>query len=278
MFPKLIESFEELWSQGKYLCVGLDAVAEKFPLHLRGAENTLAFCTGIVEATRDHVAAYKPNVAFFERLGADGFEILRSVVKEIRRAAPQALIILDAKRGDISSTNEGYVENAFNYFGCDAITLHPYLGHDSLLPFMKMSGKALFVLCRTSNPGAGEFQDLECAGKPVYLHVADRVANHWTAEATLGLVVGATYPEDLAKVRRIADSTPILIPGIGAQGGDLKKTLRANVSRDGKHRMLINASRSVIYASEGRDFAERAAEEAEQLHVSIRTSVEAMRV
>lgn len=238
------------------VCVGLDSDIQKIPKHIRDGEHPqTTFNRAIIDATHDLVAAYKPNSAFYEARGEAGIEALKMTCDYLRETYPEIVIILDAKRADIGSTNEGYARFAFDYLGADAITLHPYLGKEALKPFLDRENKGCIILCRTSNPGAGEFQDLTKEGKPLYQIVAENVAKDWNYNDNCGLVVGATYPAELTIVRRIAPDLPFLIPGIGAQGGDVEKTVKAGVDRYGK-RAIINSSRSIIFASTGQDFAQ----------------------
>lgn len=256
------------WDAGLFVSVGLDPDWDRLPASLRaaaGAEPSddakagavLRFCTAIVDATADLACAFKPNAAFFERFGAPGVAALGAVMRHIRAAAPGVPVIYDAKRGDIGSTNAGYVEDAFDRLGADAITVHPYLGAESLRPFLDRADRGTIVLVRTSNPGGGEFQDLAVGGEPLYRAVARRVADHWNGNRNCAVVVGATYPAELAAVRAIVGDMPILIPGVGAQGGDVRLTVEAG--RDARGRgMVVNASRGIIYAGAGADFADAA--------------------
>ncbi len=269
------------WDAGLFVSVGLDPDWERLPESLRAAAGehpsddakagaVLRFCTAIVDATADLACAFKPNAAFFERFGAPGLAALGAVLRHIRAAAPDVPVIYDAKRGDIGSTNAGYVEDAFDRLGADAITVHPYLGRESLGPFLGRADRGTIVLVRTSNPGGGEFQDLDVAGEPLYRAVARRVADHWNGKNNCAVVVGATYPAELAAVRAIVGDMPILIPGVGAQGGDVRLTVRAG--RDARGRgMIVNSSRGIVYASQGDDFAEAARAETERLTGEIRS-------
>jgi orotidine-5'-phosphate decarboxylase len=237
---------------GRHVCVGLDTDLARLPsdFHPGGSDETriTAYNEVIIDATCDLVAAYKPNVAFYEALGASGFEALASTIAHIARTAPDVPVILDAKRGDIGSTNEGYATAAFDELGAHAITVHPYLGGEALAPFLSRADRGVFVLARTSNPGAGELQDLLVDGMPLYQHVARRVATTWNTAGNCGLVVGATYPGEMAAVRaEVGPELPILIPGVGAQGGDLATVVAVNVAVSSRA-FVINASRSVIYA------------------------------
>lgn len=259
---------------GHHLCVGLDTALSRLPdafMRSSPAEvRVIAYNEAIVDATADLVAAYKPNIAFYEALGAPGLEALAATISHIARVAPEVPVILDAKRADIDSTNEGYVTAAFDELGAHAITVHPYLGGVALAPFLERESKGVFVLVRTSNRGAGELQDLLVDGIPLYRHVARRVANHWNGADNCGLVVGATYPDELAAVRAdVPSAMPILIPGIGAQGGDLDAVVQANVAA-GSNAYLINASRSVIFAnSPDGDFGAAARSEVQRLNTAI---------
>ena len=275
-----IDSCAELlaahFAAGRHLAIGLDPDPGRIPESVAPgaapAEQVVEFNRRIVEATAGLAAAYKPNSAFYEALGGEGFEALRETIAAIRRGAPGAAVILDAKRADIGSTNAGYVTAAFDQLGADAITVHPYLGGEALAPFLARSEKLVFVLARTSNPGAGEFQDLVADGVPLYRHVARAVAGSWNAAGNCGLVVGATYPDELRAVREDVPATmPILIPGAGAQGGDVAAVVAAN-REAGSDAYLIAASRSIVYASQGEDFAESARSAAETLGAEIRAS------
>lgn len=253
------------WDANLFVSVGLDPDWDRLPASLRAeagddpsdeakAEAVLRFCTAVVDATAEFACAFKPNAAFFERFGAPGIAALGAVMRHIRAAAPAVPVIYDAKRGDIGSTNAGYVEDAFDRLGADAITVHPYLGRESLGPFLDRADRGTIVLVRTSNPGGGEFQDLTVDGEPLYRAVARRVVEGWNGNRNCAVVVGATYPAELAAVRAIVGDMPILIPGVGAQGGDVRLTVEAG--RDARGRgMIVNSSRGIIYASGGDDFA-----------------------
>ncbi len=263
------------WDARLFVSVGLDPDWDRLPDPVRAAAGpdpddaaralaVAGFCTAIVDATADLACAFKPNAAFFESFGAPGIAALDAVMRHIRAVAPAVPVIYDAKRGDIGSTNRGYVEDAFDRLGADAITVHPYLGREALLPFLDRADRGIIVLCRTSNPGGGEFQDLDVGGKPLYCAVARRVAEGWNGAGNCAVVVGATYPDELAQVRRIVGDMPILIPGVGAQGGDVRRTVEAG--RDARGRgMIVNSSRGILYASAGADFARAARAETERL-------------
>lgn len=251
------------------VCVGLDSDIAKLPEHLKNDPHPqFAFNKAIIDATHDLVCAYKPNTAFYEARGAAGVEELKMTCDYVTKTYPEIVLIIDAKRADIGNTNEGYVQDVFDYLGADAVTVHPYLGKEALQPFLSRADKGVIVLCRTSNPGAGELQDLQVDGKPLYQKVAGNIAKEWNANSNCAVVVGATYPEELAQVRAIVGDIPILIPGVGAQGGDVEKTVKAGVDKTGK-RAMINSSRGIIFASTGADFAQRAREETEKLQKQI---------
>jgi orotidine-5'-phosphate decarboxylase len=230
------------------LCVGLDPEPGKLPAGVGVAD----FCKAIIGATYDLVCAYKPNIAFFEALGEEGWTVLKSVIENVPKNIP---IILDAKRGDIGNTARAYAKAAFEDLGADAVTVNPYMGFDSLEPFIEYKNKGIFVLCRTSNPGASDFQSLDCGGKPLYQIVADK-AESWNKYGNLGLVVGATQPEELKVIRAAHPTLPLLIPGVGAQGGSLELAVKYSNTEDCLG--IINVSRRVIYASSGTDFADAA--------------------
>lgn len=251
--------------QNSLLCVGLDSDIGKVPAHILKVEHPqTTFNKAIVDATADLVCAFKPNMAFYESRGMPGFEAIKLTCDYIRETYPEIPIILDAKRADIGNTNEGYATFAFDYLGADAITLHPYLGREALSPFLERKDKGCIILCKTSNFQAGEFQDLPVDGAPLYQVVAEHVAQEWNVNGNCALVVGATYPTELEIVRRIVGTMPILIPGVGAQGGDIEKTVRAGVDSSGKN-AIINSSRGILFASSGSDFSEAAREEAKKL-------------
>ena len=249
------------------LCVGLDPEPEKLPEPLRGlpaGEAIVQFNRAIVEATSNLVACYKPNFAFYEALGPEGLDALRQTVALI---PPDVPVIGDAKRGDIDNTMRLYVKAVFDVYGCGAMTASPYLGEDALAPALDRTDRGVYLLCRTSNPGSGEIADLDAGGRPLYLAIAERV-QAWNKNRNAGLVVGATYPEELAKVRRVAPDLPILLPGVGAQGGLLEECVAAGVDRSGSG-LVVNAARQVLYASSGADFPQAARRAAEGLRERI---------
>lgn len=247
------------------VCVGLDSDVRKLPKHLESVTYPqFVFNKAIIDSTYDIVCAYKPNSAYYEARGADGIAELKMTCDYLNMTYPEIPIILDAKRGDIGSTNEGYVAYAFDYLGVDAITLHPYLGREAMQPFLDRKDKGYIILCRTSNPGAGEFQDIVTSGEAIYKVVARNVVREWNANGNCLLVVGATYPEELAEVRKIAGDMTFLVPGIGAQGGDVEKTVKAGLNSK-KSGMIINSSRGIIFASGYPDFTDKAREKAQKL-------------
>lgn len=253
------------------VCVGLDSDITKLPeIILKKKHQQFSFNKAIIDATHDLVIAYKPNSAFYESCGKEGIGELKLTCDYIHKHYPEITIILDAKRADIGSTNDGYVKFAFDYLNVDAITLHPYLGKEALLPFLNREDKGCIILCRTSNSGAGEFQDLVVGGIPLYQQIAQQVIQVWNMNSNCMLVVGATYPEELAEVRKITGDMTFLVPGIGAQGADMEKTMKAGLNSQ-KAGMIINSSRGIIFASSGKDFAKKAREETKKLKDQINT-------
>ncbi|MFV8824924.1 orotidine-5'-phosphate decarboxylase [Thauera sp. WH-2] len=254
-------ALEAAWQQrNSLLCVGLDPDPAKFPAHLRGRPDAiLAFCTQIVDATADLVCCFKPQIAYFAAHRAE--EQLEALIEHIHAAHPDTPVILDAKRGDIGSTAEQYAIEAFERFKADAITVNPYMGRDSVDPYLAYPDKGVILLCRTSNPGGSDLQFLEVdtpkGRMKLYEHVARTVAEDWNASGNCGLVVGATYPAEIARVRELTGNLPLLVPGIGAQGGDIAATLAAGRTAKGAG-LMINSSRAVLYAGKGEDFAEAA--------------------
>ncbi len=271
-FRKMLE---KRWDFSCFICVGLDTDYGKIPEWFRKKSSSAKgaiwnYNQEIIKATHDLVCAYKPNIAFYEGQGMEGLLALENTIDSIKTYAPDVPIILDAKRADIGNTNKGYVQMAFGRYGADAVTVHPYLGKEALGPFLDQTDKGIFVLVRTSNPGAGEFQDLLAnsnslsGARPLYQIVAQQVAEHWNENYNCGIVVGATYPGELQEVRQIVGDMPILIPGIGAQGGDVETTVKAG--RDSRRKgMIINSSRGIIFASKEPDFAEAARQETVKL-------------
>ena len=250
------------------LCVGLDPDPAKFPSPYRGDASKIGdFCCAIVDATADLVIAFKPQIAYFAAHRAE--DQLERLIAHIRRAAPHVPVILDAKRGDIGSTAEQYAVEAFERYGADAVTLSPFMGFDSVMPYLKYQGKGAFLLCRTSNPGGDDLQSQRLASVPgeplLYEHIAKLAQGPWNLNGQLGLVVGATYPSELATVRAIAPTLPLLVPGVGAQGGDAMATVKAGwraFNGQTVSPIIVNSSRAILYASSGGDFAVQARLEA----------------
>jgi orotidine-5'-phosphate decarboxylase len=251
------------------LCVGLDPDPARFPAKLKGdASRIYDFCAAIVDATADLAMAFKPQIAYFAAHRAE--EQLERLMAHMKRVAPDVPVILDAKRGDIGSTAEQYAIEAFERYGADAVTLSPFMGFDSVQPYLKYHGKGAFLLCRTSNPGGDDLQNQRLAsvdGQPLlYEHVAQLAQGPWNENGQLGLVVGATYPKEIERVRELAPTLPLLIPGVGAQGGDAVATIRAGLRTDASGAMtgpvIVNSSRAILYASSGEDFAQAARTEA----------------
>ena len=260
------------------LCVGLDPDPAKFPDHWRGdASKIYDFCAAIVDATADQCIAFKPQIAYFAAHRAE--DQLERLMAYLRAQAPQVPVILDTKRGDIGSTAEQYAKEAFERYGADAVTLSPFMGRDSVQPYLRYSGKGAFLLCRTSNPGGDDFQNQALAALPgqprLYEHIAQLAQTTWNDNGQLGLVVGATYPQELARVRALAPTVPLLIPGVGAQGGDATATVRAawrGSATQTTGPIVVNASRSVLYADSGAQFAQAARHEALTLRESLQAA------
>ncbi len=251
------------------LCVGLDPAPEKFPTHLQGRPDAIfEFCKGIVDATADLVCCFKPQIAYFAARRAE--DQLEALIAHIHERHPSVPVILDAKRGDIGNTAEQYAIEAFERYGADAVTLSPFMGFDSVQPYLKHHGKGAFLLCRTSNPGGDDFQNQRLAsvdGQPrLFEHIARLAQGPWNTNGELGLVVGATYPAEIERVRALAPTLPLLIPGVGAQGGDAVATVRAGLRTDAAGAItgpvVVNSSRAILYASSGDDFAAAARQEA----------------
>ncbi|NNC97928.1 MAG: orotidine-5'-phosphate decarboxylase [Gammaproteobacteria bacterium] len=252
-----IQKLEIRWHEHKTLvCVGLDPDPVRFPEIIGdGPDAIFAFSRAIVDATADLVCAYKPQIAHFASLSAE--DQLKDIIDYIHSEYPDVPVILDAKRGDIGSTAERYAREAFERYQADAVTVNPYLGIDGVKPFTDYADKGVILLCRTSNPSAREFQDLDVGGIPLYEQVATTIANNWNQNNNCALVVGATWPEQLGKIRKIIGDMPILVPGIGAQGGDLEGTLRHGLNSQ-QAGLIISSSRGVLYASKETDFAQAA--------------------
>jgi orotidine-5'-phosphate decarboxylase len=244
------------------LCVGLDLDRKKVPTaYATSIKGLYDFALRVIDATSDIVSAYKPNLAFFEELGPEGFSLLEKINNHIPDGVP---VILDGKLGDIGNTASHYASAMFERFGADWVTVNPYMGYDSIRPFLEYKDKGAFILCLTSNPGSHDFQFLHVLNKPVYMYVAEKVA-YWDKEQNLGLVVGATHPEQLTDIRKVSGNVPILIPGVGAQGGSLEQAVLGGTDNF-KKLALINVSRTVLYASPEEDFDKAARTEVEKLN------------
>jgi len=250
------------------VCIGLDSNSQKIPAHLKGSDRIFQFNKALIDATADLVCAYKPNSAFYEGEGARGVEQLKRTCDYLRQKYPKIPLIFDAKRGDIGSTNEGYAKFAFEYLEVDAITVSPYLGREAMEVFLSYKQKGIIVLCKTSNPGAAEIQDLKSGGQKLYQLIAKKVKNEWNGNKNCLLVVGATYPKELADIRRLMGNDFIfLVPGVGAQGGDVK-ALGSGLNRR-REGLIISSSREIIFASAGKDFAEAARQKTLELRDNI---------
>jgi orotidine-5'-phosphate decarboxylase len=264
-----MDRLRDRWHDADTLvCVGLDPEPAKFPARFAGQPNAIfEFCRDIVDATAEHACAFKPQIAHFA--AAEAEEALRMLILHIRLRHPRVPVILDSKRGDIGSTAQHYAREAFERYAADAVTVNPYMGRDSAQPFLDHADKGVVILCRTSNPGAGDLQDLLVDGRPLYQHVAAKVAREWNEHGNCALVVGATWPEQLREVRTIVgDHVPFLVPGVGAQGGDVRAVVSNARNRDGDG-LVISSSRAILYASAGDDYAEAAANAARALRDEI---------
>ncbi len=256
------------------LCVGLDPDPARFPARYGGdASKIYDFCAAIVDSVADLVVAFKPQIAYFHAHRAEAQ--LEALIQHMHRTAPGVPVILDAKRGDIGSTAEQYALEAFERYGADAVTLSPFMGFDSVAPYLKHHGKGAFLLCRTSNPGGDDFQNQRLAdvdGQPLlYEHIARLAQGPWNLNGQLGLVVGATYPAEIERVRALAPTLPLLIPGVGAQGGDAAATVRAGHRAGGP--IVVNSSRAILYASSGNDFAAAARQVALQTRAELQAAL-----
>jgi orotidine-5'-phosphate decarboxylase len=268
-----ITALKQRWKESDSLvCVGLDPEPEKFPVRFAGDEDAVfGFCRAIVDATAEFACAFKPQIAHFAALAAEG--ALQRLVAHIHASHPGIPVILDSKRGDIGSTAQRYAIEAFDRYAADAVTVNPYLGRDSVQPFLDHADKGVVILCRTSNPGAGDLQDLlvqadNGVGRPLYQHVAEKIARDWNAHGNCALVVGATWPEQLREVRTIVGDVPFLVPGVGAQGGDVAAVVGNAKTADGTG-LIVSSSRAILYASRGDDFADAAANAARSLRDEI---------
>ncbi|MCF7222091.1 orotidine-5'-phosphate decarboxylase [Marilutibacter chinensis] len=268
-----MQALRTRWERADSLvCVGLDPEPSRFPTRFNDAPDAVfQFCRDIVDATAGYVCAFKPQIAHFAALGAES--ALLRLIEHIHQSHPGIPVILDSKRGDIGSTAAHYAGEAFDRYAADAVTVNPYLGRDSVQPFLDRADRGVVILCRTSNPGAGDLQDLPVAGsdggrRPLYQHVAEKIARDWNGNGNCALVVGATWPEQLREVRAIVGGLPLLIPGVGAQGGDVAAVVANAKSADGSG-MIVSSSRAVLYASAGDDYTDAAATAARALRDQI---------
>lgn len=252
-----MQSLHTAWAnRNSLLCVGLDPDPAKFPAPLQGRDDAiLEFCKTIVDATAEAACCFKPQIAYFAARRAE--DQLEALIAHIHEQHPGLPVILDAKRGDIGSTAEQYAVEAFERFGADAITVNPYMGFDSVSPYLAYPDKGVILLCRTSNPGGSDLQFLDVVGEKLYERVARLVAEKWNVTGQCALVVGATFPAEIARVREMTGELPLLVPGIGAQGGDIEATVKAGQTAGGTG-LMINSSRAILYAGKGEDYAEAA--------------------
>jgi orotidine-5'-phosphate decarboxylase len=266
------EKLQHRWTASdSLLCVGLDPDPERFPAQLRERSDAIfAFCSTIADATAQYACAFKPQIAYFAANRAE--DQLQELIAHLKRAHPTVPVVLDAKRGDMGATSEQYAREVFERYKADAVTLQPYQGLDAIAPYLAYPGRGAFVLCRTSNSGGDALQNLDVGGERLYERVARLVSGQWNTTGQLGLVVGATYPAELARVRAIVGDMPLLVPGIGAQGGDVQATVQAGRTAQGTG-MLINSSRAILYAGTGEDFAQAAANVARETRDQMRAAL-----
>jgi orotidine-5'-phosphate decarboxylase len=258
------------WAASRFACVGLDPDPEQVAMTVgltNPAVDILSFTAAIVDATADLALAYKPNSAFYEQFGPRGMVALQSTIAHIHAVAPDAVVILDAKRGDIEHTNEAYARSLFDVYDADAVTVQPYLGGDALAPFFDRLDRGVIVLCRTSNPGGGEIQDLSAGEQPLYRHIAATAESTWSRNRNCGLLVGATYPREIALVRQSAPTLPLLIAGVGKQAGALADAVRAGAVD--RAAVIVSSSRSITHAASGPGFADAARQATLRLHQEI---------
>ena len=266
-----IETLGHAWDRNdSLLCIGLDPEIERFPQAIRAQPSPIfQFNRAIIDATADLVCAYKPQFAHYAAYEAE--DQLERTIEYIHRVHPGIPVILDAKRGDIGNTAERYAIEAFERYGADAVTVNPYLGGDSLEPFLRHAERGVLILCRTSNPGAGDLQDLRVGGRPLYQVVAELAARRWNARGNCLLVVGATYPRELAEVRALVGDMPLLVPGVGAQGGDVEQVVKSGRTHAGTG-LIVSSARALLYASQGTDFAPAARAATDRLRDRINAS------
>ena len=268
---QFIEQLERAWDvNGSLVCVGLDPEIERFPPQVVGQPSPIfQFNKAIIDATADLVCAYKPQFAHYAAYEAE--DQLERTIDYIQTTYPGIPVILDSKRGDVGNTAERYAIEAFERYHADAVTVSPYLGGDSMEPFLKHEDKGVIILCRTSNPGAGDLQDLQVGGRRLFHIVADLAARRWNTRGNCALVVGATYPRELAEVREIVGNMPLLVPGVGAQGGDVAQAVQSGQTAAGAG-LVISSSRGILYASSGEDFVSAARQATLKLRDQINAS------
>lgn len=271
-----IEKLSSAWNaNNSLLCVGLDPDIAKFPLHLQQQPDAIfSFCKEIIDATAATACAFKPQIAYFSALRAE--DQLEAICDYLRKTYPNIPIVMDAKRGDIGATAEQYAREAFERYGADAVTVSPYMGFDSVAPYLEWKDRGAIVLCRTSNAGGSDLQFLKVDGVPLYLHVARLVSEKWNTNGQCGLVVGATFPQELAQVRSIVGDMPLLVPGVGAQGGDIQATVNAGKTAKG-FGMMINSSRAILYATPDRATGENFAQAAGRVALETRDAINRFR-
>ena len=263
-----MQALRTRWQQADSLvCVGLDPEPAKFPAQFANDPDAVFnFCRAIVDATAEFACSFKPQIAHFAALRAE--DALTRLIAHIHATHPGIPVILDSKRGDIGSTAQHYAAEAFDRYAADAVTANPYLGRDSVQPFLDRADRGVVILCRTSNPGAGDLQDLQIEGRPLYQHVAEKIAREWNGHGNCALVVGATWPAQLREVRAIVGNVPFLVPGVGAQGGDVEAVV-TNAKTDDGTGLMVSSSRAILYASGGADFADAASRAARTLRDEI---------
>lgn len=271
-----IDQLSAAWTaNNSLLCIGLDPDMQKLPAHLQGQPNAIyTFCKAIIDATADLACAFKPQIAYFAAMRAE--EQLEAICRYLHDQYPHIPIILDAKRGDIGATAEQYAREAFERYRADAVTVNPYMGFDSVAPYLEWTDRGVIVLCRTSNPGGSDLQFLNIEGRPLYQHVAQLVAEKWNTNGQCGLVVGATFPNELEQVRHIVGDMPLLVPGIGAQGGDIQATVNAGKTGNGTG-MMINSSRAILYARADEQANETFAQAARRVAIDTRDAINCFR-
>lgn len=267
-----IEKLSAAWrTNNSLLCVGLDPDIAKFPAHLQQQPDAIyTFCKEIIDATAATACAFKPQIAYFSAMRAE--DQLEALCAYLRENHPNIPIVMDAKRGDIGATAEQYAREAFERYGADAVTVSPYMGFDSVAPYLEWKDRGAIVLCRTSNAGGSDLQFLTVDGVPLYQHVARLVAEKWNTNGQCGLVVGATFPQELAQVRSIIGDMPLLVPGVGAQGGDIQATVQAGKTSNGMG-MMINSSRAILYAKPDLDAGEDFAQAARRVALETRDAI-----